>query len=831
MAQLQNWPLVVVEADFSIGPPNVPGDSRVSLETNGVAIQQLATQRGTQYELGHAEAGTCNISVSDPNEILNPVNPSSPFNSGGNTLLPYRAVQVVAWWNKATKTPTTGNLINATNNASSTNTPLDPSFESGTSAWSTLGTAATVAQSTTQAFDGTHSLAVTVTGGTDAAAVSLRTIAGKQQTASIYVFTPAATTVTASLLNAPSGTVIASATTTATGAWQRLTMTGTPAGYTVTLRVSAAGTFPFTFYVDAMQLELGATATAFSTSGPTRNSVFAGFIERYPSTWTDSGFRGIRPLVAVDALSVLSRTVVSQSYESTIKADNPYLYMPLNDASMPQKVELPQGGQPFLGYTQLGSQSGAVNFGGDNFLDGSPAVTVVQQNTDPPVVSDTSMLTFLGTRQGLLKMDTNSFTLECWVKFNSGVAYVGAATAAVTAGRSDGMPFYLGWYMIHGQMIIRFADPSGAISGYSISNGQGFTGYPDGQWHYLAFVVSPTNQYRSVVDSRLGGIVPLANTGTPAPSPTIGLSNFFVEAAADFGDPVTSIAVANMAAYPTTLTASQLSAHYQRGIGYKGEMPGDRATRILSQYWGSPLTFRTSPGYVGMSEDFDYNTRVVLDVLNEMADTEGGRLYADRSGIVVFEDRATRYAPSNRTSLATFGENTAAGELPYEDVAYDFDPTYVFSQASLTRPGNGNITPSVNSTSLANYGQRIIQQDMKVNTDFDVAQAANFYLDRYAAPKMRISKLTINPGANPDLFGVALALDVSQRVTVTRRTSAGTVITGDFYVEQVNHNVDAAEHSWTVDLQLSPVFVPRAFTLGDAAYGVLGSTAGNAVIY
>lgn len=830
MAQLQNWPLVVVEADLTMGPPNAPGDSRVSLETNGVAIQQLSTQRGTQYELGHAESGTCNITVSDPNEVMNPVNPASPFNSNGNTLLPYRAVQTVAWWNKTTKTPTTGNLLNSTNNISGTNTPIDPSFESGVSGWFNFGTSATVAQSTTQAFDGTHSVSVTLTGGSDTAIVGLRTIAGQQQTASIYVFAPASTTVTASFLNYPSQTVIASATTTTTGTWQRLTMTGTPTGFSTILKVTAAGTFPLTFFLDAMQLELGASVTAFTQIGPTRNAIFTGFIERYPSTWTDSGFRGVRPLVAVDALSILSRTVISQSYQNTIMADGPSLVMPLHDQSAPQAVTLPKGGQPFLGFTQLGSQSGAVNFGGDSFLDGTSAVTVVQQNTNPTTNSDNTMVTYLGTVQGSYVMNPQSFTIELWAKVSSGTPYFGAAAMAPgesTVGEVTGPNNWLGWYTSQGATTVYYKDPNQNTVFNNNFSTTGVPTYPDGQWHYWNIVFNGSNQYTFQQDNHVSTV----HTFAASPSTAVQLNNFFVESTTYFGDALTQIAVANVAVYPTHLTSSQVTNHYQRGIGYIGEIAGTRAGRLLSQYWGNSLTYKVGGGYIGLSADYDYNTRLMLDVLNEMADTEGGRFFADRNGLAVFEDRSSRYVLANQTPVATFGESSGTGELPYEDVEYDFDPTYVFSQASLTRPGNSNIAPVVNSTSLANYGQRIIQQDVKVTNDFDVAQAANFYLSRYATPKMRVRKLTINPGANPDLFATALALDISQRVTVTRRTSSGTVISGDFYVEQVNHNIDAAAHTWTVDLQLSPVFVPRALTLGDSAYGVLGSSAGNAVIY
>ena len=46
----------------------------------------------------------------------------------------------------------------------------------------------------------------------------------------------------------------------------------------------------------------------------------------------------------------------------------------------------------------------------------------------------------------------------------------------------------------------------------------------------------------------------------------------------------------------------------------------------------------------------------------------------------------------------------------------------------------------------------------------------------------------------------------------------------DYYVEQINHEVDSDAGTWLIHLQLSPVFVPTAWVLGDPTYGVLGSS-------
>ena len=69
-------------------------------------------------------------------------------------------------------------------------------------------------------------------------------------------------------------------------------------------------------------------------------TIYTGYVERYPQTWTDAGFRGIKPLECVDGLAMLANTTVHQSYFETIMADNPAIYIPYNESAAPANVYL-----------------------------------------------------------------------------------------------------------------------------------------------------------------------------------------------------------------------------------------------------------------------------------------------------------------------------------------------------------------------------------------------------------------------------------------------------------------------------------------------------------
>jgi hypothetical protein len=679
---------------------------------------------------------------------------------------------------------------------------------------------------------GQYSMSLVLNSAADSASLVMPTVPGQQYTFSSYVqIQNTGTGLTATQTIGSNTQTLSTA-----SAWTRLsnTFTATTATTTVVWK-STTSAYPAKIYVDCVQLELAATASTFSLTGPVFTPLFTGWIERYPQQWSTQGRRGMRPLTGVDALSPLSRITPNTSYESVVLADNPTAYLALDDSALPQTVLLPQGGFAFRGYTSLGT-SGQVSFQGDTFLDGTPCVSLTQQNANPPTSGNPAYVTYLGTTSGGVQLNPTGFTIECWVKFTSGTAYFGAASVAPGEnpnGEALGPNQWIGWYTTAGQLLGEYSDANGQ---HFFSGLPGWSGYPDGQWHYLAIVLTGT-QYHFYVDKTSGGFGTM--TGTPL---NLSVNNFFIDATTYFGDLSTVVAVSNMATYNYALTDAQLAKHYLRGSGNAGEADMARCLRMIDLYWSPATTIGT--GEATMSADYYYFTNQVATIstsastppsllqdLQDITATGDGFLWCDAYGIVHVDSRETRYTQaSSASSQFTFSDNPtdiAAGALVYEDLAYDYDPTYVYSQAQLTVDGTNDVVTVTNSTSVTNYNQRILSKTMYMPDDWQVLQAANFYTQRYAAPAgapgssipYRINKMTINPAANPALWQAALSLGVDDRITVTKKTAAGTIITGDYYIEQVTHNADVASGQWKVNYQLSPVWNPNPFIIGQSILG------------
>jgi hypothetical protein len=803
-----NRAVLAVEVDFTQGPPNVPGGSRKSIDTpiNRVAVREIGIDRGRVYELDQSAAGVATLKVYDPLEYLNPQNTSSPYNTAPNQLQAYRCMSISAFW------PTTGNLYN-----SSVNATFDPSFESGISNF-TAGGGTTLASSTTHVFAGSKALLVTQGGNTSAAwpAAVIEGVPGMTVTVSVYAYLTGGAHLQ---IQCPDGTN-SSILTTQT-AFTRITVTYTVQECRDKIVFAGTSVATPTYWLDAMQVEWASSASTFATTGPVRYPLYTGYMERWPMAYGDYGNLGMSSAQAVDAIAILSRMGISQSYATTIAADSPLLYAPLNNT-----VSLNTGsiGTGFLGAVPLelaNSTNGSFQWAGDTFPDGDQALVINQRNANNPPTTVTLVgnVTDFQIVNQPVSLSTTGATVEIWCKYTSGVIKIADLTESWTFVTEADTGSAVNVQTWAGNLQFQLVDPATSTSmlvPVSTVN-PAVSGFPDNGWHYYAYTYNTNGTHWTLT------VDDVEATSTIA----LGVKNIgyqiieFLTSTAN-GDPLCQQSLGRLGIYNRDIGTAARLAHFNRGNCYQGEFSGSRVSRLLTAFWGG--TINVSPGYLRMASDGSYNTRTVLDVLQEIQDSEHGLLYAGRTGAIVFEDRTYRYG--TQTASVAFGENPSGAsptEYPYSAFATDFDPTYVFTQANLGRPGNSSFAPMVNATSKALYGQRILTETIQCLTDFDLTQAGTFYLARYSGPKVRITTLTLDLASQPALWPVALALEISQRVTVHRRTG-GLSTSSDYYIEKISHKIQTENGSWTVDLQLSPVFVPSAWVCGDSTYGVLGTT-------
>jgi hypothetical protein len=194
--------------------------------------------------------------------------------------------------------------------------------------------------------------------------------------------------------------------------------------------------------------------------------------------------------------------------------------------------------------------------------------------------------------------------------------------------------------------------------------------------------------------------------------------------------------------------------------------------------------------------------------------------YAAKDGTVTFLGRDQRYAQT--TSAYTFGDGP--GELHFaDDVVYDFDPTYVVNDVTVTETG-GVTANATDAASISSYFRRRYNSTIPIQSDSEITDAAGWILNLYKDPHLRVEKLTLNPAADTSLWPVCLNIEIGTRVTVNRRPPFGSVISQDYFVEQIEHDVDFGAGKWTTTLTASPVTYGNAWVLNDTTQSVLGTT-------
>ncbi|MEK6443649.1 hypothetical protein [Pseudonocardia sp. T1-2H] len=575
-----NWPLVGFEIDFTSGPPNLPGGSRRSINAvyRRLFVRRWSTSRGRQYELDQVQAGTAALDLPDPLELLNPDNTASPFNSGGD-ITPYRATWIWAMWPNQ---PGSGNILNPT-----VSLDYDPSFETGLSLWEGVNPATVPALSTLQHHGaGTTSMRVPQ-GGTGinfGVWNSFRVAPDVTYTFSVWVYPTGGANVTVSITDAAGG-IHTSNTASAQNTWTRLWVAWDPVDTLETVTIFGAGVANPVFFVDEQQLEFGSHLTDWQANGPALQPIFVGYVERYPTTYDMSGTRAQRPLQAVDALAILSRTTIRQSYELEIAQDSPAAYMPLTNKSAPATAaQLGYGSNAAPNY--LIPQSSSIQWGGDAHPDGTSAVTFTEQNAaTPPSKSGAGNDTVMTPTGGRLSMATVGSTVEFWARpvvgaMELGFLYVAADTANFPTDYTDAQ---MG-VRIQDSVRFRFIPTSGGASyqyGMPTQTPPVFDVWPDGQWHYYAMTFDAAGNQFNFYDGLQGPNHALS----PLPA-RIGWTIInTLSASVGFGYPQAQFSFGRWAFYNADIGADRRMAHYQRGVGYVGELPGARVVRILGEYW------------------------------------------------------------------------------------------------------------------------------------------------------------------------------------------------------------------------------------------------------
>lgn len=523
-----------------------------------------------------------------------------------------------------------------------------------------------------------------------------------------------------------------------------------------------------------------------------------GFIKAWPQTWRLHGYLGEVQATGSDALGALSQMLLPSCLAAEILLDNPVGYWPLteptgavqgaNDAATsagPMVIaNTGAGGSVAFGVTTL---TGLVGAGASNGLTGP-----VQGNTTGVEIVNGSSVNFSRIQGSLGNVSAQSrLSLEAWIQ-NVTLAYDPVIRVLGGAGNSP-------------DFLVLQSDASGNaeavvvidnIVAASVTSAVRIT---DGKLHHLAVTcdLSPARVVTLYVDGVVAGSSTMLSAATRTWSSA--------DATFANGD-AANATVAQIAVYlGSVLSGSRVAAHYNAGVNAFPETSGQRFTRILGYGpWNLGSTVPT--GDTNLAGLTDCQGKSVLQALLDVCTAEGGNLYVDHQGRIVFENRHNRMTQTQPQWV--LGENTAAGEIPYGgDIQVDYDDDNMFNTLVMQRPGGASYNFFDAVSLLENFARAFPTDPMQIpiDTDQNLFYMGQFLVNRYKQAFPRVSTITFNPTSNPSLWPFIGSVQIGQRVTVNRRPRDATSPIGiSCFVESVDHNWDASTGDFITTLELSP---------------------------
>jgi hypothetical protein len=788
----------------------------------------VTVSRGRQYELDQVRSGEASLTLANTDAALDPTNASGPW---AGHMQPYQPYRRRAQW------PASRNLLDQ---VAATGGDLGgyalgtiPQGASGVAIFSDTDSSGGTFVSSTSAWQGSRTMQFSVPSGAATNARVCRTPRWSVVPGQTYTMTMRVRNVTASTSVQVKGVLgwftaggganpttssygtTATLTGSATAAWTTITVTATaPAGAAgldvgVALAANAAATC--SVQVDGWQLEKGSASTAWACPG-LWYPVYAGYMERWPSSWNMAGTYGLVTPNAVDAFSLLSQKQLSDPVTQEINNNSPRFVFKLDDPAGSTSVADWTGNNPAAQLAISKYGAGSLTFGSQitatdatGTYTGSTG-TVATVNNSSPGTNLPSAATFINLKSAGIVGPANptSWTRMIAFRYTGPTPTSGAYMwSCVDNQRSGGTPSGSAIYVYldtAGKPVCRIQGPTGANSLVFFG---GATNCVDGDWHLLLFGYSQATQ--QVMVSQDGALAAYFGGISNSVAPTGLISDNvggFVDATVGNGTILNFKGdISFVAEFPALFDSTAITNMYQAWkSACAGESTDARYARIL-RYAGysGPTSIQT--GLTTSMGAANFDGQDTVSALQAVVDTEGGAHFVARDGSVQFKARSARY--NALTPVYTFGERTDLGEWPYEDVSLDFDSTHLSNQVTVTQDGTGQNFYAQDATSTASYFPRSMSRTINSSSTNECQDAADYLLSRYKQPATRVSTLKLHPSAQPALWPVCLALELGTRVRVMRRPPGVPPVQVDCFVEQTQWDFGDDGEAWFT-MQCSP---------------------------
>jgi len=212
-----------------------------------------------------------------------------------------------------------------------------------------------------------------------------------------------------------------------------------------------------------------------------------------------------------------------------------------------------------------------------------------------------------------------------------------------------------------------------------------------------------------------------------------------------------------------------------------------------------------------------------LQYLQEVATSENGRFFIDRTGYVTFQNRI---APAFANPVATFADNGTG--IDYQNIDVIYGSEFLYNRVVCSTEGGTDQIAS-DAASQAEFGIITLSETgLLLKDDAAALTLAELLLDAYSQPQYRFDRPQFIYNNKTALQRSTLTqLEIGQEVDVTRTFRTGTPlsVTEPYVIEGIRHEITPQQHTAVFSLAAQVVLLP--FIIGDPVQGVIGTN--NAV--
>jgi hypothetical protein len=246
------------------------------------------------------------------------------------------------------------------------------------------------------------------------------------------------------------------------------------------------------------------------------------------------------------------------------------------------------------------------------------------------------------------------------------------------------------------------------------------------------------------------------------------------------------------------------------------QLTGARVSAVLSQPsvdW--PIGDRVIEA--GNSElGADVFSGNALSYLQEVEQSEGGLLFVDKSGRIVFRDRLTTPTVDNVTVFADDGSG-----IPFAPAGFDYGTEQLYNQVTITSPIGTAIAND--ALSQTRYGISAVSVETLIDDTDTVDGLANLLLSRYKEPDLRFDAIqvtvdTLGSADKATVFGLEIG-DVVQVKLTPGNPPVGSPIERYGLIISIAHDISPEAHTVTYGLGSLQTSL---FVIGDSVFGTIG---------